>query len=100
MNVEKLQEIVGQGWVITKREQMESYSVDETALAVRPKPADNVVVVKSANSKEVSDVLKLANREKTPVFIRGWRDRIMWRCYAYCGGHSSFYGKGWIRLRE
>jgi len=71
MNVEKLQDIVGQDWVITKREQMESYLVDETALAVRPKPADNVVVVKPANSKEISDVLKLANREKTPVFIRG-----------------------------
>jgi len=24
----------------------------------------------------------------------------MWGCYAYCGWHSSFYGKGWIRLRE
>ncbi|GAI32162.1 unnamed protein product, partial [marine sediment metagenome] len=71
MNVEKLQDIVGQDWVITKREQMESYLVDETALAVRPKPADNVVVVKPANSKEISEILKLANREKTPVFIRG-----------------------------
>jgi len=71
MNVEKLQDIVGEDWVITKREQMESYLVDETALAVRPKPADNVVVVKPANSKEISEILKLANREKTPVFIRG-----------------------------
>ena len=71
MNVEKLQDIVGKDWVITKREQMESYLVDETALGVRPKPAENVVVVKPADSKEISKILKLANREKTPVFIRG-----------------------------
>ena len=71
MNVEKLREIVGEDWVITKRDQMESYLVDETALAVRPKPADNVVVVKPADSQAISQILKLANREKTPVFIRG-----------------------------
>ena len=71
MNVEKLQSIVGKDWIITRRDQMESYLVDETALAVRPKPADNVVVVKPANSQEISEVLKLANEEKTPVFVRG-----------------------------
>lgn len=71
INVEKLRDIAGGDWVITKREQMESYLVDETALAVRPKPTDNVVVVKPANSEEISEILKLANTEKTPVFIRG-----------------------------
>jgi len=71
INVEELQRIVGEDWVITKREQMESYLVDETFLGVRPEPADNVVVVKPANSEEISKILKLANREKTPVFPRG-----------------------------
>ena len=71
INVEELRKITGEDWVITKREQMEGYLVDETALAVRPKPADNVVVVKPANSKEISEILKLANSEKTPVFVRG-----------------------------
>lgn len=70
-NVEKLRKIVGEDWIITRREQMEGYLVDETALAVRPKPADNVVVAKPANSKEISEILKLANSEKTPVFVRG-----------------------------
>jgi len=71
INVEELQRIVGEDWVITKREQMESYLVDETYLGVKPEPADNVVVVKPANSEEISKILKLADREKTPVFPRG-----------------------------
>ncbi|MCK4388115.1 MAG: FAD-binding oxidoreductase [Dehalococcoidia bacterium] len=71
INVEELQRIVGEDWVVTKREQMESYLVDETYLGVRPEPADNVVVVKPASSEEISEILKLANREKVPVFPRG-----------------------------
>jgi len=71
INVEELQRIVGEDWVVTKREQMESYLVDETAPAVRPEPADNVVVVKPGSSQEISEILKLANREKVPVFPRG-----------------------------
>ena len=71
INVRELQRIVGEDWVITKREQMESYLVDETYLGVRPKPADNVLVVKPANSGEISEILKLANREKTAVYPRG-----------------------------
>lgn len=70
INVEELRKIIGEDWVITKREQMEGYLVDETALAVRPKPADNVVVVKPSSSEEISEILKLANSEKTPVFVR------------------------------
>ena len=71
MNRDKLQDIVGNDWVITARDQMAAYLVDETAPAVRPKPADNVVVVKPANSQEISAILKLANENKSPVFIRG-----------------------------
>ncbi len=71
INVEELQRIVGEDWVITKREQMESYLVDETYLGVRPEPAGNVVVVKPASSEEISKILKLANREMTPIFPRG-----------------------------
>jgi len=79
INASKLREIVGEDWVITRREQMESYLVDETALAIRPKPADNVILVKPANAEEVSEILKLANRERTPVFVRGGGTGI-------CGG--------------
>lgn len=71
MNTARLRDIVGNDWVITRRDQMETYLFDETAPAVRPKPADNVIVVKPANSQEISAILKLANKDKSPVFIRG-----------------------------
>lgn len=70
-NLGRLRGIVGDDWVITRREQMESYLLDESVPAVRPKPADNVILLKPANTKEISEILKLANEEKTPVFVRG-----------------------------
>ncbi len=79
IKAEKLREIVGEDWVITKREKMRRYLVDETPLAIRRKPTDNVILVKPASTNEVSRILKLANREKTPVFIRGGGTGI-------CGG--------------
>ncbi|MFH0847064.1 MAG: FAD-binding oxidoreductase [Chloroflexota bacterium] len=66
-----LKKLVGDDFVLTDREQITSYLADETALAVRPRPAANVIVVKPQNSLEIAGVIKLANREKTPVFVRG-----------------------------
>jgi glycolate oxidase len=71
ISVDELKRIVGEDWVITRREQMETYLVDETAIPVRPGAAENVVVVKPANAEEISRVLKLANSEKTIVYPRG-----------------------------
>jgi glycolate oxidase len=79
IDADKLRKITGEEWVITKREQMERYLVDETASAVRPEPADNVILVKPASAEEIAGILKLANREKTPVFVRGGGTGI-------CGG--------------
>lgn len=69
--VKDLEGIVGKDWVVTKREQMESYLVDETAVPVRPQPAADIVLVKPAGAGEVSGILKLANDRKIPVFPRG-----------------------------
>ncbi len=69
--VKKLKDIVGQRWVITDRERMIDYLTDETAASVKPKPASELALVKPANSKEVSGILKLANCERIPVFPRG-----------------------------
>ena len=69
--VKKLKDIVGSSWVITDRERMIDYLTDETATPVKPKPASELVLVKPANSREVSKILKFANREKIPVFPRG-----------------------------
>ncbi len=77
--VSDLADIVGEDWVITNREQTARYLADETADAIRPKPAENVVLIKPSSAENVAEVLKLANREKTPVFVRGGGTGI-------CGG--------------
>ncbi|MBM4448801.1 MAG: FAD-binding protein [Chloroflexi bacterium] len=79
ITVKELQGIVGKDWVVSDRGQMQRYLADETADAMRPKPADNVILVKPASAAEVSRILKLANRQKTPVFVRGGGTGI-------CGG--------------
>ena len=71
INVDALKRIVGDDYVVTQRDQIQSYLADETYLGVLPKPAEHVVVVKPANPQEISEVLKLANKELTPVYPRG-----------------------------
>lgn len=69
--VESLESIVEKAHVVTNREQMQNYLADETAEAVRPKPADDLVLVRPADAQQVSAVLQLANRQSTAVFPRG-----------------------------
>jgi glycolate oxidase len=75
VDVEKLESIlgniVGKSYVATDMERMESYLVDETAEPVRPRPATKLVLVKPASTQEVSEILKIANENKIPVFPRG-----------------------------
>ncbi len=71
VTAEALREIVGADWVVTGTEQTQPYKVDATPPAVMPKPAENVIVVKPTTAEEVSSIMKLANREKTPVYVRG-----------------------------
>ncbi|MFW6055918.1 MAG: FAD-binding oxidoreductase [Chloroflexota bacterium] len=71
INVDGLKKIVGDEWVVTQRDQIKGYLADETYLGVLPKPAENVVVVKPANTEQISAILKLANEDGTPVYPRG-----------------------------
>lgn len=70
-DVERLKSIVGGDWVVTDRNQMASYLVDETYTGLVMKPADNVVVVKPASTGEISEIMKLANELGFPVYPRG-----------------------------
>ena len=70
-DVDRLKAIVGADWVVVDRSQMASYLVDETYTGLVMKPADNVVVVKPANSEEIARILKLANELSFPVYPRG-----------------------------
>ena len=54
--VEELEKIVGPRWIITNKDDKLDYLVDETPSTVRPKPSDNVVVVKPANAEEISKI--------------------------------------------
>ena len=69
--VEELQTIVGNDFVVTRRDQMEGYLLDETPQAVKPVAAENVIVAKPADAAQISRILKLANHTLTPVYPRG-----------------------------
>ena len=78
--VKSLRGIVGEDWVIDSEELVKSYLEDETAPGPKPQPVYDVVVVKPANAQEVSEILKLANREKIPVYVRGGATGLVGGC--------------------
>ena len=69
--VKVLESIVGKEEVITTRERMLNYLSDESPPMMEPKPANDIVVVKPLNTKQVSTILKFANEHEIPVFVRG-----------------------------
>jgi glycolate oxidase len=64
--VDKLKSIVGEQYVLTSPEDLVAYSYDATFTSARP----NLVVL-PANTQEISEILKVANRELIPVVPRG-----------------------------
>ncbi|MBS7625340.1 MAG: FAD-binding oxidoreductase [Candidatus Bathyarchaeia archaeon] len=74
---EEIERIVGERWVITQRDFIESYLKDETPEPIRPKPADNLILVKPSSTSEVSLILKIANEMKIPVFPVGGRTGLV-----------------------
>ena len=71
MDVKKLEAIVGKDWVVTNRTQMVDYLQDAVMGSVIPKPAEDVTVVKPANTEEIAEIMKLANKDKFVVIVRG-----------------------------
>jgi len=67
--IKELQEIIGKANVIIDEEKMEMYSHDETSDKLWEKMPE--VVVKPANAQEISEIVKLANRELIPITPRG-----------------------------
>jgi glycolate oxidase len=64
--IEELKKIVGPDNIATDRQELICYSYDATQMEFLPD-----AVVHPAGAAEVSEILKLANREKFPVFPRG-----------------------------
>ena len=69
--ISDLKAVVGDRWVVVEKRAIERYLYDETAYGVRPQPAAEVVVVKPGSTEEVAEVLKVANKHKVPVYVRG-----------------------------
>jgi len=67
----ELAKIVGENYLIIRREQMLNYLTDESPAEIRPKPADDLALVKPANTQQVSDIMRLANNYHTAVYPRG-----------------------------
>jgi glycolate dehydrogenase FAD-linked subunit len=69
--MEELERIVGGPYVVTNIEQMRNYLADETPPSERPRPADNLVLIKPADAQQVASVLRLASKSRVAVFPRG-----------------------------
>ena len=67
----RLVEAVGEDFVITGRERTASYLYDEVEITYRPDAALDSVVVKPADTEEVSAVMKIADAMNVPVVVRG-----------------------------
>lgn len=78
--VERLKNVVGEEWVISKRDLIEDYLSDETPEPIRPRPAEHLILVKPASAEEVSTILKIANEHKIPVFPVGGRTGLAGGC--------------------
>ena len=66
--ITRLRQIVGEKNVLTKNEEREPYSHDETLNLARYMPE---IVIKPNNKNQVRDVLILANRDRIPITPRG-----------------------------
>ena len=69
--IKELKAIVGEEYVTRDPHAIERYLYDETALGVRPQPIKEIIVVKPSKTEEVSEILKIANKYRVPVFVRG-----------------------------
>jgi len=79
--VDALRRIVGEGNVLVSAEDMEPYAHDET-VGLRANPE---VVVRATSAEQVSEIFKLAQRERIPVTPRG-------AGYGLSGGAVPVYG--------
>jgi len=69
--IDKLIEIVGADYVICDPDQKQGYMYDEIEEILRPAANEDSVVVKPANTAEISEIMQLANANGLPVVARG-----------------------------
>ncbi len=69
--IERLRTIAGEDYVISDQDNVNAYLYDETEPRLRPEACPDCVVVKPSRTEEVSEIMKLANEERTTVVVRG-----------------------------
>lgn len=69
--IEGLKQIIGEDWVLTSLDQTKGYLYDETEELMRPKAAEDSIVVKPSTTEEIAEIMKYANKELIPVVPRG-----------------------------
>jgi len=67
--LEAFEKVVGRDFVLQRS--VEGYLKDESAKGAVTEPCRNIVVVKPANTKEISAIMKIAHANKVPVYPRG-----------------------------
>ena len=80
--LQNFHDIVGADYLLNTRERLEDYSHDETPnFSAYPE-----AVVKPASAEEISELVKLANRENFPVVVRGGGTGVTGGALAIHGG--------------
>jgi glycolate oxidase len=69
--IEEFERIVGKPNVVTNIEQMQNYLADETPPSVRPKPANDLALIRPGDTQQVSSMVRLASKSRLAVFPRG-----------------------------
>ena len=82
----ELRSIVGDDWVIVGEEKIQGYLYDETPPPMLPEASKDVAVVKPGNAEEVSEIVKLANRYRVPIFPRGGGTGLVGACIPTISG--------------
>jgi len=82
--VDELARIIGERFVITDEEKIEPYSHDE--VSEKEYSCMPEVVVRPKTTEEVSQIVKLANRERIPITPRGAGSGLSGGAVPVCGG--------------
>ncbi|MCI1966959.1 MAG: FAD-binding oxidoreductase [Oscillospiraceae bacterium] len=75
--VEDLRKIVGQDWATCDPDLTKGYLYDETEPLLRPKANPACVVVRPGTPKEISEIVKYANRVLLPITVRGGATNVV-----------------------
>lgn len=69
--IKKMEQIVGQDWVVTQYDKVSTYCEDETEPEMKPVACKDCIVVKPSCTNEVSEIMKYASSNGIPVVVRG-----------------------------